>query len=322
MFCSNCGVKIKQEHKFCFSCGTQLELSYPEKETRKKSLKARKSNLERGIGHDVSVIEKLKKVDLKDIFYKMQAAIKEECTLSEEQFEKNWGKFKKYHYKNYSDNGIYWILVQVAFYSGMKASIVTEKLPAIKKYFNDFNKAKGFSELEVNMILRDPNTIHYKRKIEACINNAITFDKLIRRYGTFANYIESFGNLQDDRNLELLKKDLIQFDYVGPITAYHVMLDLGLNVWKPDRVICRILFRLGLTNDEDNIEQAIMAGKEFARQLKEPIRYIDIVMAKYGQIGDEKGFGLPNGGICLKKNPRCHLCGVNEHCTFDAKNLS
>jgi DNA-3-methyladenine glycosylase I len=174
----------------------------------------------------------------------------------------------------------------------MKASTVTEKLPAIKKYFNDYKTAKSFSELEVNTILKDQNTIHYKRKIEACISNAITFDKLLKRYGTFTNYLESFGNLQEDRTLDLLKKDLMQFDYIGPITAYHVMLDLGLNVWKPDRVIRRILFRLGFINDKDNIEQSIMVGKEFAHQIKEPIRYIDIVMVKYGQMGDEEGFGF------------------------------
>ena len=66
---------------------------------------------------------------------------------------------------------------------------------------------------------------------------------------------------------------------------------------------------------KDNIDQAIMVGKEFSRQINGPIRYIDIIMVKYGQMGDEEGFGLTNGGICLKKNPRCHECGVNEYCT-------
>jgi len=41
----------------------------------------------------------------------------------------------------------------------------------------------------------------------------------------------------------------------------NVMLDLGLNVWKPDRVICRILFRLGLISHKDNIDQAINGWK-------------------------------------------------------------
>jgi DNA-3-methyladenine glycosylase I len=99
------------------------------------------------------------------------------------------------------------------------------------------------------------------------------------------------------------------------------MLDLGLNVWKPDRVIRRILFRLGLIDDKENIEQSIMVGREFSRQIAEPIRYIDTVMVKYRQMGDEEGFCLANGGICLEKNPR-HVCGVNGYCTFDAHSAS
>ena len=54
--------------------------------------------------------------------------------------------------------------------------------------------------------------------------------------------------------------------------------------WKPDRVIRRILFRLGLISEKEDIEQSIMVGKEFSRRINEPIRYIDIIMVKYGQI--------------------------------------
>jgi DNA-3-methyladenine glycosylase I len=306
MFCYNCGVEIKREHKFCFSCGIKLELNNLGTSDQVRIVKA-----------PCPVPDRIKTLDIKDIFKKMEAAIKKECSLPEEQFEKNWGKFKKYHYKNYSDNDIYWIFVQVTFYSGMKAATVTEKLPAIKKYFNDFNAVRSFSQVEINTVMKDPDTIHHKPKIEACINNAIIFNDIIKRHGSFSNYIESFGNLQGEGTLEDLKKDLMKFYYVGPITAFHVMLELGLNVWKPDRVIRRILFRLGLIEDKENIGQSIMVGREFSRQIDEPIRYIDIVMVKYGQMGDEEGFGLANGGICLEKNPRCHACGVSEYCSFD-----
>jgi DNA-3-methyladenine glycosylase I len=321
MFCYNCGVEIKRNHKFCFSCGIRLEFNNTGKNGRVRIVKNPNPTLERSSEKDIHVPDRLKTFDIKDIFKKMEMAIKKECSLSEVEFEKNWDKFKKYHYKNYSDNDIYWVLVQVAFYSGMKAATVTEKLPAIKKYFNDYSTAKNYSEIEVNAILKDPKTIHYKRKIEACINNAIRFDKLIKRHGSFSKYIESFGNIQEDRTIDLLKKDLLQFDYVGPITTFHVMLDLGLNVWKPDRVIRRILFRLGLISDKENIEQSILVGKEFSRQINEPIRYIDIIMVKYGQVGDEEGFGLTKGGICLEKNPRCHACGVTEYCTYPMENV-
>ena len=91
------------------------------------------------------------------------------------------------------------------------------------------------------------------------------------------------------------------------------MLDMGLNVWKPDRVICRILYRLGLINDKNDIEKAVKVGREIGIKVKLPIRYIDIVFVKYGQRGAEEPFGLDDG-ICLGINPRCHLCGIREYC--------
>lgn len=315
MFCSNCGKKMKPTDNYCYSCGIKIE-NHPDTEKQKIIEKNRDLKPQSTLRTYLGTPKNINSSNYKDIFYKIEAAIKKECSFSEEEFEKKWDKFKKYNYKNYSDNDIYWIFVPVAFYAGMKAAIVTPKLPAIRKYFNDYKIVKDYSQSDIDTILNDPNTIHYKRKIEACIENAKTFDKLVTEYGSFINYLESFGDLQDDRTLDQLKNALMRFEFIGPVTAYHVMLDLGLNVWKPDRVICRILFRLGLIDNESNIEQAVTIGKEFSRQIQEPIRYIDIIMVKYGQVDDEEGFGLKNGGICLKNNPRCNVCGVNEYCRY------
>jgi DNA-3-methyladenine glycosylase I len=152
-------------------------------------------------------------------------------------------------------------------------------------------------------------------KIKACIANAIIFNNIINTHGEFINYLKSFGDLNEGITLERLKDDLRKFDFLGPITAYHFMLDLGLKVWKPDRVIRRILKRLGLIDNLEDIGQAITVGREIADQVGLPIRYIDIVFVKYGQMGEEESFGLPTG-ICLEKNPRCSICEVQEFCTF------
>lgn len=166
-------------------------------------------------------------------------------------------------------------------------------------------------------INNDSEIIHNKRKITACVRNAITFNNIINEFASFANYLESFGNLNNRDVLGNLRNDLItKFDFLGNITAYHLMLDLGLKVWKPDRVICRILKRLGLLKNPNDIDRAVELGKEIAEQVGEPIRYIDIIFVKYGQQGNEQPFGLQNG-ICLEKNPRCEMCGIREYCCFN-----
>ena len=106
-----------------------------------------------------------------------------------------------------------------------------------------------------------------------------------------------------------------RFQYLGERTVNHFLTDLGLNVLKPDRVICRIFSRLGLINDKNNIAQAIEVGRKIAIATGHPIRYIDIILVKYGQMGKDKNFGLIDG-VCLEKNTRCHICQIKQHCRY------
>jgi DNA-3-methyladenine glycosylase I len=90
---------------------------------------------------------------------------------------------------------------------------------------------------------------------------------------------------------------------------------LGINVLKPDRVICRIFSRLGLTNDESDIVHAVDIGRKIALATGYPIRYVDLIFVKYGQMGKDEYFGLEDG-ICVKKNPKCQKCGVSNYCEY------
>lgn len=252
------------------------------------------------------------------ILTEIENTLRRESSLSRELFDHRFGEFKTISYKRMSDGDIFWTMVGVAFYSGMRASTVSQKLPAVKKYLYDFGKVKGYSRKEISEILNDPSTIHHKRKIEACIANAREFDKLLREHGSFGRYLESFGSLRDKATIDKLRADLRnRFQYLGQRTVNHFLMDLGLNVLKPDRVICRIFTRLGLINNEDSIDQAIEVGKHIASVTGFPIRYVDAIVVKYGQMGMDQHFGLKDG-ICLKKNPKCEKCGVSSYCKYYA----
>lgn len=247
----------------------------------------------------------------KKIFYGVETTLRKQSKLSKTDFDSTFGDIP--NYKNITDNDVYWILVYVAFYSGMRASTVGQKLPVIEKYLYDFIKVKDYSEIEINQMLKDPNVIHNKQKIKACINNAKKFDNLLNKYGSFIKYLESFGSLKDEATIDVLQADLRdRFEYLGERTVYHFLTDLGLNVLKPDRVICRIFTRLGLIDNEDSIDQAINVGREIASATGFPIRYVDIIFVTYGQMGEY--------GICLPKNPKCSICGVKEYCKYYAGN--
>lgn len=258
-------------------------------------------------------------VDCTEIFYKIEETLRNQSTLMREEFDRRFGKFSDVDYRVKTDHDIFWILVYIPFYSGMRSSTVTQRLPTIKKYLCDFNKVKDYSQAEVDQMLRDPNMIRHRRKIEACIANAREFDALLNQYGSFSKYLESFGSLTEEAAIKELRADLMgRFRYLGKITAYHFLTELGIDVIKPDRVICRIFERLGLIDARKKIDQVVEVGRRIAVATGYPTRYVDAVLVKYGQVGGgEEGryFGL-EGGICLEKNPKCSVCGITGYCDY------
>ena len=205
--------------------------------------------------------------EYKEIFTQIENTLRKESSLSKELFDSRFGKHKTWElrYKNMLDEDIFWLMVCVVFYSGSRASMVSQKLPAIQEYLYDFRKVKDYTEREITQILEDPKVIHHERKIRACIANAKQFHALLGKYGSFSQYLESFGPLEDEATIDKLRADLRdRFGYLGPRTVNHFLMDLGLNILKPDRVICRIFSRLGLVDDQNNIAQAIEVGRDIA----------------------------------------------------------
>lgn len=225
------------------------------------------------------------------------------------------GRYRSVGTRAFSDNDYWRVLVEVIFYSGFRASTVTARLPAIHAHLDDYAAVARFTEPEIRSVLQDAKVIRNRAKIESCVENARTLQRLISQHGSFAAYVESFEPRKSFENLLLLKEDLDgRFRGLGPVTSYHLLTDIGLPVLKPDRVILRIFERLGLIEHDGQILKAVIHGRKFADQTGEPIRYVDIVLVAYGQMSTLE-LGLQSG-ICLEASPRCHICGVSALCGY------
>jgi DNA-3-methyladenine glycosylase I len=230
--------------------------------------------------------------------------------------------YKNYETRLLQDASYFDILIQIVFYSGFRAETVTNKLDIIRYHFPNYENVSNYSEDDIKTILKDPKMIKNERKIRACINNAKTFKGLIVKHGSFVNYIESFRPKESFENLILFKEEVeYKFEYLGGITSYHFLTDIGLPVLKPDRVITRIFKRIGLIENEKQLLKTVIQGKKISEATGYPIRYIDIILVKYGQVGEDKVFGI-DGGICLESNPKCNMCNVKEVCIFKASNFT
>ena len=220
--------------------------------------------------------------------------------------------------QRFTDDEFFWKLTMIVFYSGFRAATVTERLPVIKRHFPDWRVVAGYGDEDVRRILDDPGMIRNKRKIFAVVENALAFKALIGEYGSFQTFIDGFRPNESFEQLLLLKRGLeTRLSYLGGVTAYHFLTEIGLPVLKPDRVLCRIFHRLGLISDETDIQETIRQGRRFAEETRQPIRYIDIVFVAYGQVQSQE-FGIDKG-ICLK-NPRCQECGLTTYCHYPHKN--
>lgn len=138
---------------------------------------------------------------------------------------------------------------------------------------------------------------------------------LIQEHGSFRSFLLSFGQLKALEDVLLLKETLeAKFGYLGGVTVYHFMTDVGLPVLKPDRVITRMFLRLGLIEDKRQLLKTVLHGQKFAAATGLPIRYIDIVFVLYGQ-ASATAYGITQG-VCLD-SPRCSACSLRKvHCRY------
>lgn len=258
--------------------------------------------------------------DYKAIFDKVESTLISvgSRNLPTDKIRANLDEFKHLEDKTFSDAEYYWVLVYVVFYSGFKAATVNAKLDLIRKHFPDSETVARYGHDRIDEILSDGEMIKNRRKVQACVGNARTFEGIVREYGSFQAYIDSFVPTASFENLMLLKEELeYRFNGLGRVTTYHFLTDIGLPVLKPDRVICRIFQRLGLIESDEQLLKAVIQGRKFAQATEHPIRYIDIVFVAYGQMESED-FGLASG-ICLEYNPLCSLCGVKHYCNYNAQ---
>jgi len=237
--------------------------------------------------------------------------------------KKNLKYFKNVKFQKHDDNWYYHKIVEVTFYSGFKAQTVTNKLDSILETFNSINSVSRWSEYKLDSVYKNKDIIQNKSKIRSSWLNAKTFNKIISEFGSFYLYLKNFGDLSIDSNLESLRKDLIKkFHFIGEVTSYHFMTDLGLNVVKPDRVLVRIFKRLGLINpdeeDQDKLNfQVIHAARRIAEVTSNNMRYIDVLFVIYGQTSS-KEMGI-DSGICLEKHPICEKCQLQKYCNYFLK---
>ncbi|WP_210413592.1 DNA-3-methyladenine glycosylase I [Leptospira levettii] len=251
----------------------------------------------------------------KDIFGKVEQTLLQIAGKKEEV-----ERYKNPATWDFSDENIFTNLVHIVFYSGFRSSVVDEKLGIINSHFPNYQTVSKYDENDILRIMNDVSMIRNELKIRAIVKNSKVFQNIVSNHGTFKKYLDSFEASESFENLLLLKEELqYKFEFLGEITVFHLLTDLGFQVLKPDRVLTRIFKRLDLIENEKQLLKTIIQGRKFATETGHHIRYVDIIFVSYGQMGKRNSEGLEKG-ICLEQNPQCNLCAITEHCNYYTTN--
>jgi DNA-3-methyladenine glycosylase I len=287
-----------------------------EKDAELAKQKLMKTKPKKALEGSARKIRPLDNEQLASIFQRVKETLFSNSSYTQTEFDERFDVYKNYENRVMSNNDYYQLIVNIIFYSGFRAATVEKYLDTIHAYFSDYKVVMDYDLEQIERIKNDPQMIQNKRKIDACVKNAAKINGIVKEYGSVKDYIDSFEpNLNEDC-LNKLKKSLEKnFSYLGGITSYHFMTDIGLNVLKPDRVIARIFYRLGLIATENELFEAVKIGRSFSLATKIPIRYIDVIFVMYGQLNQEN-----IESICSEKNPKCQKCGVAIDCQYAKEN--
>ena len=239
----------------------------------------------------------------------------------------------------HADADYFRIMVHVIFYSGMKSAIVNQRMPAIDRHFASYAEVAAYGEPRISAVVKDEDMLSHEGKVRACVDNAREFARIVGEHGSFGAYLGSIASVEDLRtgqksveDLQKLWTDLqVRFKFLGRITSFHYLMEIGYRLVKPDRVITRIFSRLRLVDElpnpdhpnpqkltDDQLWQIVRVGQQIAQSVQLPIRYVDLVLVVFGQ---EEG-GDPDDlsqGVCLDEKPRCGLCEVRTFCQYEPK---
>lgn len=257
---------------------------------------------------------------LKKIFFAAEDSLFKQSPFSEKKLTEKFKDFKNIDVDKINWKKFYELIMFVTFYSGFRAETVNHKYYAIKRALGNLNAVAAFKSGDIKTTLKNPDIIRHETKIRACVHNAKAVLDLKTKHKSPLLYLSSFGDLADSKNINLLTKDLKKrFKYLGGITVNHLLTDLGLNFVKPDRVLCRIFYRLGLVKSLLDYENVVRVGRLMKEATGLPIRYIDVIFVFYGQVGYKYELDIDNG-ICLEKNPRCGICKLKTYCIYYKQN--
>ena len=93
------------------------------------------------------------------------------------------------------DRGYFERMTTRIFSAGLNWQVVEKKRAGFQKAFSGFmpEMVARYAEKDVKRLVSDAEIVRNERKIRSTIYNAGEFERIKKEYGSFRNYLNSFG---------------------------------------------------------------------------------------------------------------------------------
>ena len=153
-----------------------------------------------------------------------------------------------------------WVILS----SGMRESTIRQKFDAISDAFLDFSSAVEIVE-HCDVCRADSLLVfNHHKKIDAILSMSLRV------------VLDGFQAIKSSTNHYGIKY-LRSFDFIGPATSYHLAKNLGLNVPKPDRHLCRVAEVSGF----DSVQQLC---ESISAVTGDPVPVVDLVIWRFATL--------------------------------------
>ncbi len=122
-----------------------------------------------------------------------------------------------------SDQEYFEILCLCILQAGLNWGAVRRNWRKYKQAFFNFEISK-LAKAKVEDLIKRPNAIRNRKKIEAIIYNAKEFQKIRIKYGSFRNFLESLKKLSNEEVCRFLAE---KFRHIGVYTAEYFLHSVG-----------------------------------------------------------------------------------------------
>lgn len=151
-----------------------------------------------------------------------------------EYHDKEWGVL------NLDDTYLFEMLLLESFQAGLSWECILNKREYFRTAYDNFDVSKvaNYDTNKINELLENKNIIRNRLKINASINNAQIFQKIVYEYGTFSSYLETFTkdkifyeiNKTTNELSNNISKDLIKrgMKFVGSTIIYSYLQAIGI----------------------------------------------------------------------------------------------